>query len=182
MDSISYNELIIEPLSERHNLDVFCCTDDDLNDFLKNDALSNQELLINRTFVCIYKGRVIGFFSLLADTIKVVEMKKGKTNEEHPYREYPSMKIGRLAVDKRFERKNVGKYLILKICGAAFKIIQIIGVRFITVDSKEKSIKFYEKMGFIKTIKKKKYQTLYKDIYPVYLKLHSEDKKLDEFI
>lgn len=181
MASISFNELHIEPLTKRHNLNNFSCTERDLNDFLKNDAFNDQEELTSRTFVCIYNNKVVGFFSLLADAIRVQDIQTDDNVDGYCYRKYPAMKIGRLATDKEYERKGVGTYLYLNICGASFKILGIMGIRFITVDSKNESIEFYQKMGFTKTNVKKDYPTLYKDIHPIYLKLQGQDRKLDEY-
>lgn len=136
MASIPFSELHIEPLTKRHNLNKFSCTERDLNDFLKNDALNDQEELTSRTFVCIYNNKVVGFFSLLADATRVQDIQTYDNVDGYCYRKYRAMKIGRLATDKEYERKGVGTYLYLNICGASFKILEIMGIRFITVDSK----------------------------------------------
>ena len=50
MKQIPLDELHVEYLRERHNLSFFCCSNDDLNDFLKGDAKQSQEDLISRTY------------------------------------------------------------------------------------------------------------------------------------
>lgn len=113
MINIPFNELYIESLTERHDLSNFVCQEEDLNEFLKTDAFNDQNILISKTYVCIYKNRVIGFFSLLADTIKVKDLQKRDNINECGYHSYPAIKIGRLAVDEKHERKGVGKFLVL---------------------------------------------------------------------
>ena len=58
-----------ETLTENHDVTHFDCGDDDLNDFLKNDALKQQNANLNVTKLVIYKGDIIGYFSLLTDTL-----------------------------------------------------------------------------------------------------------------
>ena len=72
--------------------------------------------------MCIYNNKVVGFFSLLADAIRVQDIQTDDNVDGYCYRKYPAMKIGRLATDKEYERKGVGTYLYLNICGASFKI------------------------------------------------------------
>ena len=63
-------ELIIVPLEEHQNLLSFNCENSELNDFLKNDALSDQNDLITRTSLCLWKNELTGFVALVADTIE----------------------------------------------------------------------------------------------------------------
>ena len=87
-----------------------------------------------------------------------------------PYREYPAIKIARLAVDKKYERRGVGRFLLLGAIGKTLKISDDVGCRFITVDSKQDSIRFYEKCGgfvLAKKHKNRRYPTMYRDILPI---------------
>lgn len=64
-------ELVTYSLSKKIDVSSFCCENADLNDFLKNDALINQEQLINKTYVCYYQEQLVGYFTLTTDTIQV---------------------------------------------------------------------------------------------------------------
>jgi ribosomal protein S18 acetylase RimI-like enzyme len=79
------------------------------------------------------------------------------------------VKIARLAVDSRFERRGIGTYLVYAAIAKAFSINGITGCRFILVDSKKESIDFYEKLGFRKAVLKQKdikdnYTPMYYDL------------------
>ena len=65
------NNFYFEILSSRHNLTDFKCASDDLNDFIKNDALRQQEMNLNITQLAICNDEIIGFVSLLTDTLKI---------------------------------------------------------------------------------------------------------------
>lgn len=58
-----------ETLTEKHDLSNFECDSDDLNDFIKNDALNQQQDKINITKLITCDDEIIGFVSLLTDTI-----------------------------------------------------------------------------------------------------------------
>lgn len=64
------NNYKFETLSEEHDLSDFECESEDLNDFLKNDALKQQKEKLNLTKLITCDGEIIGFVSLLTDSIK----------------------------------------------------------------------------------------------------------------
>jgi hypothetical protein len=57
-------------LEKKHHLFSFNYSRSELNDFLKNDALADQNNMISRTGLCFWKGELAGFVALLADTIE----------------------------------------------------------------------------------------------------------------
>ena len=88
-----------------------------------------------------------------------------------------------MAVDKKYERKGVGRFLLLIAVGKALKISDEVGCRFITVDSKRESIEFYQKHGFklVKKHEKQNFPTLYLDIMSIIKEMKPIDTKLDDF-
>jgi GNAT superfamily N-acetyltransferase len=135
-----------------------------LNDFLKNDALADQNNLITRKSLCFWKDELTGFIALVADTIEAKAVIDGI--ERYKYNKYPAIKIARLAVDSRFEGRGIGTYLVKIVMGQVLSICNSIGCRYILVDSKEESTGFYEKYGF-KVAEKNKRQ----DFTPMYLNM-----------
>lgn len=117
----------------------FDCGDDDLNEFLLEDSFINIDNSLSKIYLCLYENKVVAFFSLSADSIKI--NKKLKI----AYRTYPAIKIGRLAVHKDFQRMNIGSILIDWIIGLCLELRKDIGVRFISVDAynQENTISFY---------------------------------------
>ena len=179
----SYNELKIVPYTERHDVSRFESRTADLNAFLKEDALENQKELINKTFLCCHSNQLVGYITFTTDIIEKEEVRKDGRIEV-PYKEYPAIKIARLAVDEQYERKGVGRFLLLAAVGKALKISDEVGCRFITVDSKQDSIEFYEKRGGFELAKKRKnktYPTMYLDILPINEELKVVNTKLGDF-
>jgi GNAT superfamily N-acetyltransferase len=162
-------------LEKKHNLFSFNCSSSELNDFLKNDALADQNNMINRTGLCFLKGELAGFVALLADTIEAKAVIDGL--EHYEYRKYPGVKIARLAVDSRFERKGIGTYLLAAALGKTQSVCESIGCRYILVDSKKNSIGFYQKNGFklVEKYKNREFIPMYLNLQPIVATIESSD-------
>ena len=149
----------------------FCSTSDELNDFLKSDALKAQNDLISRTYLCYWKGSLTGFVTLTTDTIGYNLIEQSDGIDGYVYRKYPAIKIARLAVDKRYKRRGIGQNLLFWAVGKAYEVSKQIGCRYITVDAKRESLDFYLKCEF-KIVKKQGDR----DFPPMYFNLYSADK------
>jgi len=116
----------------------------------------------------VYQGnKVLGYFSLSSDSVKINE----KLDIKLKY--YPSLKIGRLAVDKEFKRKGIGTWIINWIIGYALKKRTGHGIRYLSVDAYNQSniIKFYEENKFSIYNQKK---NIKKINIPMYLDLNEK--------
>ena len=179
----SYDELQMIPYTDRHDVSGFESTSSELNGFLKEDALKNQEELFSKTYLCCRSNQLVGYVAFTTDIIRKKDIRK-EEQIEIPYKEYPAIKIARLAVDKKYERRGVGRFLLLAAVGKALKISDEVGCRFITVDSKQDSIEFYEKSGGFKLIKgyeKEKYPTMYLDVLPTIKEMKAINTRLGDF-
>jgi GNAT superfamily N-acetyltransferase len=138
----------IELLNARYNLGVFDSGDEELNDFLKNDALKEQQLLLSKTHLCFHRDKIAGFITLAADSIRIDRDKLDNSQiiDDCDYPAYPCILIARLAVDKRLHERGVGSYLLSLAIGHALD--GPLGCRYLAVDSKENALGFYEKIGF----------------------------------
>ncbi|MBP1945711.1 GNAT family N-acetyltransferase [Methanobacterium petrolearium] len=144
---ISPEELTVEKLSRNHDLASFHCGDDDLDEFILQDALPQRKDRLNQTYICRYHGEIIAFFTVSADSIKINKNDKKRIGVNYPA--FPSIKIGRLAVHEDHKRKNVGSILIMYAVGLALELGEKVGVRFISVDAYQGIEKFYEKNYFV---------------------------------
>ena len=97
--------LSFQDLKPESNLKSFKCTNNDLNDFLLNEALDYQKELLAKTYLVVNEdnGDVIAYFSLLNDTIRLEETSKATANRinrkipnSKRRKHYPALKIGRL--------------------------------------------------------------------------------------
>ncbi len=162
-------ELCIIPLEESHILSLFSSSNEDLNDFLCNDARKSQEDLISRTYLCLWHSRLAGFFTLVTDTIEVKLVEQEDGIDDYSYQKYPAIKIARMAVDEKLSGVGIGRYLLLAAVGKVHHLSQEVGCRYITVDSKRDAVGFYEKNGFkiLKKYENRNFPPMYLNMYPI---------------
>lgn len=142
----------ITPLTPDVDVSTFSCADQDLDEFLKRDALSLQQENLTQVYVAYHESEVIGYVALLCDNImlRTEEKEDGGFGETAP-RTIPALKVGRLAVSlvHREKIKGVGTALMRFSFRQAVRISMISGCRLLSVDAYPDSVGFYKKLGFI---------------------------------
>lgn len=137
----------------------FDCGDADLNEFLRDDAVTYLTELLSVTYLVMDEKRVAGFFSLSNDKLTCAPDEDGtkatwnrlqRTIPNKKRRKsYPAVKVGRLGVCADMQRSGLGRQILdwLKIL---FLTANRTGCRFITVDAynNPRTIGFYERNDF----------------------------------
>ncbi len=174
-EKITPEELKIEKLETKHEtlLSSFKTSTKELKAFLVEDALNNQNQKFSVTFLWFYGKNLVGYETLLNDNINLEGNLKVFFREKGvDYKSLPALKIGRLCVHDDFQRRGVGKLMVLFAVKQANEISENkSGCRFITADAKRNenreldSIHFYKKLEF-KTLKERR-----KGAIPIYLDL-----------
>ena len=149
-------------LNETINLTNFDCGHDDINEFLKDDALNYQNQKIANTYVFLdLYGNVKCFFSISNDCLNDLGDTRGFTNKiwnkfhrnripnEKRIRQYPAVKIGRLGVDESLHRNGIGSELMDFIKGWVF-LEHKPACRLLLLDAynKERQTNYYIRNGF----------------------------------
>lgn len=142
-----------EILNEKHDLSNFECDSNDLTNFLKNDALKQQDMNLNLSQLVICDNEIVGFFSLLTDTLKLKTLENNNLKKEikleldiSENNEIPAIKIGRLAIDKKYSKKGLGSHILRNILLSILNLSKTkVGLRFVTVDAYATSLNFYVK-------------------------------------
>ena len=154
------DEVSILLLTEGYSIKPFDCEDEDLNDFLFNEATPYQKELLATTFVMENDEQTLGYYSLLNDSLQLREdmfaiksQFRKFLRELMPYpkrhlKTIPALKIGRLAIDKSFKGKGLGSVIMANIISKCIKMNKEQACRLITVDAYKQAIPFYQKMGF----------------------------------
>ena len=138
-------------LTEEHDLSNFECDSNDLTDFLKNDALNQQKMNLNITQLAVCDGEIVGFVSLLTDTIKLRSIEDLKLKEEikeelniSENNDIPAIKIGRFAIDKKYAGKGLGSHIFRNVLLSILYLSKYkVGLRFITVEAYAVSFNFW---------------------------------------
>lgn len=137
-------------LTREHDLSCFDCGSEPLNTYLYKYALQNQKKNSGRTFVVTLKenNRIIGYYTLVTGSIEAEKapetLKKGLGN--YPV---PIVLIARLAIDKNYQGKGIGKALLKDAFLRILNASEHIGIRAVLVHAKDhNAIEFYKKYGF----------------------------------
>lgn len=134
----------------------FKCSEEDLNNFLFEDAKYFQKELMAVTYLIEDKNLdfTVAYFSLLADKITFNPEERSAWNRlnrtipnSKRRKSYPAVKIGRLAVNEEYAGSGVGTFILDSI-KYAFTSVKRLGCRFLTVDALKSAASFYQKNGF----------------------------------
>lgn len=133
----------------------FDCGDEDLNDFVHNDADLHRKELIAETYAFRFKIKElttapVSFVSLSNDSIHLkTSRQKKKIPHKLRYSQLPAVKIARLGVHKDLQGKRIGT-LLLDLIKEIFTTNNRTGCRFLTVDAynQERTISFYQRNDF----------------------------------
>lgn len=128
--------------------DGFQAGHDDLDKYIKGLMSQNEDRNLSRHYVAIdNKGRFVSLLCVSASILKADDLIE--PDDRYPQKsELPTIKIGRLVVDKRFRGQKIGEQTLLKAVGIFIEISKKVGVIGLTVDAKKEAVGFYQKYGF----------------------------------
>jgi len=136
-----------EPLGAHHEVESFSSGVESLDQWLQRRALKNQATGASRTFVACEDRHVFAYYALASSAV-TTNAASGcfRRNMPNPI---PVVVLGRLAVDKAWHGKGVGRALVRD---AGLRVIQAadtIGVRGMIVHALSPEAKqFYTRLGF----------------------------------
>lgn len=148
----------IRKLGLNDSIVQFDCGDEDLNDFILNDASLYRKTLLAATYILENKitHKIIAFVSMANDRISIKDFpnntdfnkfRKHRFVNEKRLKSYPAVKICRLGIDKSAQGQQIGTFLI-DFIGTLFVKEYNSGCRFMTVDAYAEAVPFYLKNDF----------------------------------
>ena len=147
--------IFYERLDLQHEFLPFDCGDNDLNEYLYLNSKSYQKQLLAVTYYLQNNTDTIVFFSLLNDKITAMELTNSfwrKIKNLFPHskhrKDYPAVKIGRLAVSLQHKGEGLGTDIVSAIKQMLVNNTAISACRFLTVDAYKDALPFYLKNGF----------------------------------
>lgn len=100
-------------------------------------------------------NKTVAYYSLLNDKIVFDPEERSlwnrlnrKVANKKRRKEYPAVKIGRLAVSSEYAGRHIGESILLQV-KHVFSSMNRSACRFITVDAYSQAVPFYEKCGFM---------------------------------
>jgi ribosomal protein S18 acetylase RimI-like enzyme len=139
----------LEPLGEGHERSSFRCGEDALDRYFQTQVTQDIRRHIANCFVAVASAtsHVAAWYTISAASIPLVDLPPDETKRMPRYPTVPAIRIGRLAVDQRFQGRGLGAALLadaaaraLKADAAAFTLL---------VDAKnDQAVAFYQRFGF----------------------------------
>jgi ribosomal protein S18 acetylase RimI-like enzyme len=138
-----------EALSEGHDRTDFRCGDEALDRYFQTQVTQDIRRRIANCFVVVEtaSGLVAAYYTLSAASIPLIDVPPQEAKRLPRYPTLPAVRIGRLAVDGRFQRRGLGELMLVN---AVHRTMQDAAAAFaLLVDAKnDHAVAFYEKYGF----------------------------------
>lgn len=136
-----------EHLTAAHDVSAFDSGAPELDEWLRKRALANEGTGGSRTYVVCAGGRVVGYYALASGGVAQAQA-PGRVRHNMPD-PVPVMVLGRLAVDRGWQGRNLGRSLLRDAVVRTLQAAKIGGIRAILVQAiSEDAKRFYERYGF----------------------------------
>lgn len=149
------NDVKIGIFSEdvEYYLSQFDCGEESLNTFL-TEHLKRQHLgKFLRGYVLTTretKPRILGYYTLSGSCFEKAYLPSKTQQKRIPYKNVPSVTLGRLAIDKRIQGQGYGELLVIHAMKTVYLASFAVGIHGLFVEAlNHKAKDFYLKMGFI---------------------------------
>ena len=135
------------PLRAEHDASAFCCGVDSLDNWLRKRALKNQLSGASRSYVVTEDGTVCAYYALAAGAV-AVHAAPGAFRRNMPD-PIPVAVLGRLAVDRGFKGRGLGRGLVVDAAHRIVEAASVIGIRGLLVHALDATAReFYLHHGF----------------------------------
>ena len=137
------------PLGAEHNREPFRCGEEALDRYFKTQATEDIRRRIAHCFVAVeaLSGQVAAYYTIAAASLPLLDLPPEEANRLPRYPTLPAVRIGRLAVDQKFQGRGLGGTLLMD---ATRRCIQSPPVVYaLLVDAKnDQAVAFYQHFGF----------------------------------
>jgi ribosomal protein S18 acetylase RimI-like enzyme len=139
----------LEPLGGERDRSLFRCGEDALDSYFQMQVTEDIRRHMANCFVAVeaVMSNIAAWYTISSASIPLVDLPPDETRRLPRYPTVPAVRIGRLAVDRRFQGRGLGAALLadaasraLKADAAAFTLL---------VDAKhDRAAAFYQRFGF----------------------------------
>ncbi len=140
------SEFIVEPLTKKHIREKFDCGEESLNVFLKRFARQNNDKGLSRTYVLVKADApdIYGYYTIASGALSFEDVP-----ENLPRYPIPVVHLGRLAIDRSVQGRNLGKALLAHALERSAGISEELGIYAVEVYALNQSARrFYLRFGF----------------------------------
>ena len=139
----------LEALESRHDRSTFASGEEKLDLYFQTQVTQDIRRRIANCFVAVEvsTGQVIAYYTIASASVSTPDLPHDDAKRLPRYPTMPAVRIGRLAVDRRYQGRGLGKALL---ADAAMKAITAAPASFaLLVDAKnDQAVDFYKRHGF----------------------------------
>jgi GNAT superfamily N-acetyltransferase len=144
-----------EPISKQHDRSRFDCGVPALNEYLVRYARQNHESGGAKTFVAVPEAepaRIVGYYSISPGAIEFARTPAALIRKLGRY-DVPVYRLGRLAVDRAWQGRGLGGWLLLAAGERALRVASAVGGVALAIDAKdERAAGWYEALGALRLL------------------------------
>lgn len=139
----------VEPLGDAHRRTSFDCGEEALDRYFRTQVTQDVRRHVANCFVAVEgaSGQIAAWYTLSAASIPITDLPPDESKRLPRYPAIPGVRIGRLAVDRRFQGCGLGSAML---ADATAKTIRAdIAAYMLIVDAKnDAAVAFYQRHGF----------------------------------
>jgi GNAT superfamily N-acetyltransferase len=139
----------LAPLGAEHDRGSFHCGEEALDRYFQTQATQDIRRRVANCFVAVEgdTAQVAAYYTIAAASIPFIDLPPEEAKRLPRYPTLPAMRIGRLAVDQKFQGRGLGGALLID---AARRSLQAPPAVYpLLVDAKsDDAVAFYQKFGF----------------------------------
>jgi ribosomal protein S18 acetylase RimI-like enzyme len=139
----------VEPLGDGHERDSFDCGEDILDRYFRTQVTQDIRRHVANCFVAVEtaSGQVAAYYTLSAASLPFTDLPVEESKRLPRYPTVPAVRIGRLAVDRRFQGRGLGAAML---ADATARAVQAdIAAFMLIVDAKhDQAVAFYQRHEF----------------------------------
>lgn len=139
----------IRILNRHDDRSSFSCGEIEIDYFFQKYAGQNQfKHYIGTTYVATNEREIFGFVTVSSGSLSRDELPT-HLQKRVPNYPLPILHIVRVGVDKRYQKRGIGKELIFSAFKLALEQQKSVGCVGVVVDAKKSAIAFYRGLGFV---------------------------------
>lgn len=122
-----------------------------LDDYIRKLAGQHARKRLASTWILTPNDRktIIGYYTLSSLSLDGREFPQEIANKLPKHLAVPATLLGRLAIDKKYQRRKLGRFLLIDALKRSYVMGQGIAAMAVIVDAIDnEAIRFYEKFGF----------------------------------
>lgn len=139
----------LEALESHHDRSIFASGEVHLDRYFQTQVTQDIRRRISNCFVAVEGAtrQVVAFYTIASASVSTADLPPDDAKRLPRYPTMPAVRIGRLAVDQRYQRRGLGKALL---ADAALKAMTAAPASFaLLVDAKDdQAVAFYKHHGF----------------------------------